>query len=178
MQEYNSISAWWHNLHTHAGKASNQGELSDDPLKELILTVLPESALTNSVLRYTYMPCTLLLQLYRSFSAHRPNWIKIYGEEYHRSSFVHYGWQKIDDLPQFAKILDILVVVGAPLLYVKLYETEGINNHLLAHSIISTHKTAVIHLVNRANNEIYHAHTYIHDRRLYIAMRAHVTQTM
>ena len=84
------------------------------------------------------------------------------------------GWQEIDDLPQFAKITDILVVHGAPVLYVKIYETAGINNHLLAYSIVATHKTTLVHLPDLLNNEIYHAHTYILDHRLYIAMRAHV----
>lgn len=105
----------------------------------------------------------------------RPNWIKIYGNEYHKSSYVHCGFQN-NDLPEFAKIIDILVVHGAPLLYLKLYETEGINNHLMAYSIICTHKTTLVHLPTLQNREIYDAHTYITDKRLYIAMRAYVLQ--
>ena len=82
-----------------------------------------------------------------------------------------------NDLPQFAKVVEILVIVGVPMLYVKLYETEGINEHISAYSIVPTHKTVVILLCNLDNHEVYHAHTYVGDRRLYITMRAHVPKT-
>lgn len=154
------------------GKTSDICLLGDDPLKEPILRVLPETAMTNSVsrwvCRFSYVMVDHLASLYR------PSWIKIYGQEFHRASFIHSGWQVDDDLPEFSKIVDILVILGAAMLYVKLYETEGINNHLSAYSIISTHKTTIIHIPNLDNREVYHAHTYTADRRLYIAMRAHV----
>jgi len=102
----------------------------------------------------------------------RPNWIKIYGEEYHRSEFVQYGWQP-DDLPKFGQITDILVVVGSPLLVMEKYVTEGINSHLLSYLIVRSRQSFVLKLSTLLNPHVLCGHNYIGDGLLYIAMRSH-----
>ena len=39
----------------------------------------------------------------------RPNWIDAYGDRYYRKEYIQIGFQE-NDLPQFGKILDIIVV--------------------------------------------------------------------
>ena len=76
-----------------------------------------------------------------------------------RSSFVHCGycgWQTTDDLPVFAKICDILVIVNCSLLYVEVFDTEGINNHLSAYALVRTLRKKVIHLPTCANKQVYY----------------------
>ena len=50
----------------------------------------------------------------------------IYGQEYHVPCCIQVGWQP-DDLPVFASVRAVIVVVGAVLLQVDMYFTEGIN---------------------------------------------------
>ena len=106
----------------------------------------------------------------------RPNWIKTRGEEYHRSDFVLIDWQP-DDLPQFAKIKDVLVITDCPILVVEKYTTLGINNHLLCHLIERTHATVVVCVSNLVDTHPFTVHTFIGDRGLYIAMRSLVLKT-
>ena len=60
----------------------------------------------------------------------RPNWIKIYGEEYHSEEFVMTGFQE-DDLHHLEglRIFKVLLILSGttPLLAVQLYRTNGIN---------------------------------------------------
>ena len=89
------------------------------------------------------------------------------------SDFLQYGWQE-NDLPWFVKIKDIMVVGDCPLIAVGSYRTEGINNHLLAYLISSTHEKFIVNPSQLQNTQPLYAHTYIGDGGLYIAMRAHV----
>ncbi len=111
-----------------------------------------------------------------NMTMNRPSWIKIYGEEFHRSDFVHIGWQA-DDLPEFAKINDILAVGGFPLIAVEKYKSEGICNHLFAYLIHRAHSKTVIYLPNLLNKQIYSAHAFLGDGGLYVVMRSHVENT-
>ena len=72
-----------------------------------------------------------------NLSHFRPNWIGAFGEKYYRKDFLHIGFQD-DDLPLFAKIVDILVIASITLFYVELYQTIGINGHLSAYAIVCT----------------------------------------
>ena len=62
--------------------------------------------------------------MYHLWIDYRPNWINIYGQEYHRSAFIQCGWQAQD---------------------------EGINEHLAAYSIIHAHSRSIIHLPSLAS---------------------------
>lgn len=105
----------------------------------------------------------------------RPNWIKLYGHEYHDSCFLHVGFQTDDDLPQFGKIIDILLIMGAsPLVYVHFYHTEGINSHIQSFQIVSTQEKKLFILRELKNKVVYYPHTYIGDRNMYITMRSYV----
>lgn len=83
------------------------------------------------------------------------------------------GWQQ-DDLPQFAKIKDILVMVETPVLVVEKFITHGINNHLLCYLIEHTYQTFAVCVSQLIDTHPFTAHTYIGDRGLYIAMRSYV----
>ena len=52
----------------------------------------------------------------------RPNWIKIYGEKYHREEFVVTGFQE-DDLHHLERLRILLLILSGttPLLAVQLY---------------------------------------------------------
>ena len=102
----------------------------------------------------------------------RPNWIKLYGQEYHLSKFVHTGFQ-LDDLPSFGQIKNILIV-ATPLLYVKMYTTFGINNHLACFAIQCAYTYSLIPISKLASMESYGAHHSIGDDNIYIVMRSHV----
>ena len=106
----------------------------------------------------------------------KPNWIKIGGEQYCHSDFVLVDWQR-DDLPQFAKIKDILVMVKTPVLLVERFTTLGINNHLLCHLIERTHQTFALCVSKLVDTHPFTAHTFIGDRGLYIAMRSFVVKS-
>ena len=89
------------------------------------------------------------------------------------ADFVLCGNQ-IDDLPEFGKIKDILLVGSVPMLYVEKYLTEGINNHLMCHTIVRSHKFEVKPISSLVDYTPYSAHTYIGDGQLHIAMRTDV----
>ena len=46
----------------------------------------------------------------------------MHGQQYHHSEFVLCGHQQ-DDLPQFGRICDIVVIIGTPLLSLRMYRT-------------------------------------------------------
>ena len=102
-----------------------------------------------------------------------PNWIKIYGQEYHRSEYVVCGHQ-YDDLPKFGRIEDILVIIGTPLLSLGLYTILGIN-HPPCYAISNAHRPLLISLSDLAHPEPL---CNIGDSNLYIAMRSHVTSSI
>ena len=100
----------------------------------------------------------------------------IYGQEYHRLQFVTVGFQD-DDLPLFGQITDILVLVGTPLVSVKLYTTLGINNHLSCFAIACTYQYSIFPVSKLVSLEPLTAHKSIGDENIYIAMRLHVINT-
>lgn len=104
----------------------------------------------------------------------RPNWIKLYGEENHRSDFVHLGWQQ-NDLPEFGKLLDIIIIVirEFPFFLVEKYETVDINSHILGYLIWHSYFTSVP--VSMLPYKTITAHSYIADRRLYIVPKSQFT---
>lgn len=106
----------------------------------------------------------------------RPSWIKTHGEQYYRNDFVLVGWQE-DDLPQFAKIKDILVLVETPVLVLERYTTLGINNHILCYLIECTFQTFALCISGLVDTHSFTAHTYIGDRGLYIAMHSYVVKS-
>lgn len=79
-----------------------------------------------------------------------------------------------DDLPEFGRIKDIVVICGCSMFYVEKYSTVGINNHLMCHAIVRTHTFVVVPVSNLADSYPYSAHTSINDGHLYIAMRSEV----
>ena len=106
---------------------------------------------------------------------YRPNWIKIYGEQYHRGEFVHMGWQQ-NDLPEFGKLLDIIIAGGFPFFQVEKYETVGINSHILGYLIRHSYTTTCVHASMLPYKNTFTAHSYIADRRLYIVLKSHLEQ--
>jgi len=53
----------------------------------------------------------------------------MYGE-YHRGDFIHLKWQH-NDLVEFGKILDIIVIAGFPFVFVEKYKSLRINQNIL-----------------------------------------------
>lgn len=106
---------------------------------------------------------------------YRVKWIKLYGEEYHLSNFVLLGKQ-VNDLPLWGSIQEILTIDPGnyPMLYVEMYETIGINNHLMCFAITRKHAYEVILMSNLVDKYPYTAHNYVGDGHLYIAMRSDV----
>ena len=109
------------------------------------------------------MPASLL---------YRVNWIKIYGQEYHPSDFVLCGWQT-DDLPVFAKINAIIILVGTPLFVVEIFKTTGVNNHLLSYAIEDSYIQSVLLVSKLVYKQSLSPHQSIGDSNTYIALRSH-----
>ena len=82
-----------------------------------------------------------------------------------------------NDLPAFAQINDIIVLVGTPLLSVKVYTTIGINNHLSCFAIECAYQYSLIPVSKLVSSEPLAAHNSIADENIYIAMRSHVENT-
>ena len=81
--------------------------------------------------------------------------------------------KQINDLPQFGKINEILVVAlvgNIPMVYLEMYLTRGVNNHLMCHQIARSHKFKMLPISNLIDYHPYSSHTYIDDGQLYIAM--------
>ena len=83
------------------------------------------------------------------------------------------GWQP-DDLPVFAKVISIIVLVGVALLEVELFFTEGINTHLASYLIIPTCEKKLLNLSALDNKEVLYSHTFLGDRKMYMCMRSHI----
>ena len=84
----------------------------------------------------------------------RPNWIKIYGEEYHREEFVMTGFQE-DDLHHLERLRILLLEQLHALLAVQLYRTNGINSHIAAYQVVATNNKTVILLSSLKNKQLY-----------------------
>ena len=83
------------------------------------------------------------------------------------------GWQP-DDLPVFASVTSVIVIVGIVLLEIEVYFTEGINCHLSSYLLRPIHQNKVILLSSLDNKDVYYAHKFLGDKELYITMRSHV----
>jgi hypothetical protein len=78
-------------------------------------------------------------------------------------------------LPQFCEVTDILVIMATcPLVYVQLYNTEGINEHIQSYQIVSTQRTKLFLLRELSNKVIYYPHVFFGDGHMYITMRSYV----
>ena len=102
----------------------------------------------------------------------RPNWIKIYGEEFHLSCFIHCGWD--DDLPSFGRIVDIVIAADLPFLKVEVYHTVRVDSHLCSYLISRTFEKRVIYLPSLQSPFPLYAHTFLGDRKLYVALKSHI----
>ena len=103
---------------------------------------------------------------------YRANWVKIYGYQYYPGDFVLCGWQS-DDLPIFAKVDSILVIVGVPLLLVEVFHTVGFNNHILSYSITDSYTSSVISISKLDSKQPLSTHKSIGDANIYIILRYH-----
>ena len=108
--------------------------------------------------------------------SHSPNWIKIYGETYHRSEFVICGFQE-DDLPIFGRIDAIMVITGTPIFSLRIFRTLGLSNHLLCYAIERLHKTSLVLLSQLMHKEPLTPHQRTGDDNVYITLRFHVINT-
>ncbi len=105
----------------------------------------------------------------------RPNWMKIYGQEYHRLCYLQVGWQD-NDLPLFGKVLDVVVISRTPLVSVQVHCTEGINLHIQTYQIVPIGETKLLLLSRLHNKVVYYAHIFSGNRKLYITMRSMVSR--
>jgi len=101
-----------------------------------------------------------------------PNWIKIHGEEYHFGDYILIGRQP-DDLPVFAKITDLMVIVDYPVSEVNICRTVGLVNHLMSYMIVPSLQLHCVSLINLVECHPYSAHTF-DDGGLYITLRSRV----
>ena len=111
------------------------------------------------------------------FYIYSPNWIKVYGEEYHYGDYIIIGKQEDDDLPVFSKILDIITIVDYPVVEVTVFRTVGLQNHLLSYQIENTLSSCCISLRKLAEHRPYMAHTF-DDGNLYITVKSHVEKNL
>ncbi len=107
---------------------------------------------------------------------YRHKWIRIYGQEYHHSCMVQIGWQE-DDLPIFAKVTKICVVVGTALCEVEKYFTEGINSHLSSYLIVPTSEKRLITISTLHNKDVFYAHIFLGDKKLYVSVQSHIERS-
>lgn len=150
-------------------------------MKDEILSCLPDTGLETTLARYVCMSksisCTCMQSVvFSQYISHRPKWIKIYGQEYHVPCCVQTGWQP-DDLPVFGSVKAVIVIVGAVLLQVNIFLTEGINSHLSSYNITPMQETKVILLSSLENKEVYYTHRFLGDKQLYITVRSHIERT-
>lgn len=87
------------------------------------------------------------------------------------------GRQVIDDLPVFAKITDIFLIVDYPVLEVTMCRTIGLSNHLMSYRIESSFISCCVPLSKLPEKHPYTAHTF-DDGQLYITLRSHVEITL
>ena len=66
------------------------------------------------------------------------------------------------------------MLVGAALLQVDIFFTEGINSHLCSYLVTPTHQNTVVLLSSLENKDVYYVHTFLGDNQLYITVRSHV----
>ena len=85
------------------------------------------------------------------------------------------GWQQ-NDLPEFGKLIDVIIAGGFPFFHVEKYETMGINSHILGYLIHHSYTTTCVPVSMLPYKATFTAHTCIADRRLYIVLKSHLEQ--
>ena len=79
---------------------------------------------------------------------HRSDWIEWRGNKYYLGDYVLCGFQD-DDLPQFSKVHDILVVESEAFLCTTLYFTRGIDRHYHGYVIVPTLEKRIIYVSDK-----------------------------
>ena len=97
-----------------------------------------------------------------------PNWIKSCGEEYHCGDCILIG-KKCDDLPVFAKIVDLLVIIDCAVAEVNVCRTVGLANHLMSYLVENSLCLCCISLLSLPESHPYTVHTF-DDGNLYITL--------
>lgn len=103
----------------------------------------------------------------------RPKWIKCDGEVYRQSSFLLIQWQD-DDLPQFAKIEDILIVLNFPFFIVCTFITQRICHHYHSYAVKKGRQMLVVTLAEIGDSHPVYCHHVHGDSTLYVTMRSYV----
>ena len=92
---------------------------------------------------------------------------------YHPSDFILCG-KSCNDLPEFSRIKEIIVICGCAMFYVENFLTTGLCNHLLCYAISRTYTLRIIAASKILDSFPYTAHTFLGDRQMFIAMQSHV----
>ena len=100
------------------------------------------------------------------------SWIKTHGEEYHQGDYILIGKQ-VDDLPVFAKITDLIVIVDYPVAEVNVCRTVGLVNHLMSYLLVLSLDFCCVSLLSLVESRPYTAHTF-DDGNLYVTLRSNV----
>lgn len=114
----------------------------------------------------------MILLLCFLISLYSPSWIKTHGEEYHPGDYILIGKQ-VDDLPVFAKITDLIVIVDYPVAEVNVCRTVGLVNHLMSYMIVLSLHFCCVSLLSLAESHPYTAHT-LDNGNLYVTLRSNV----
>jgi hypothetical protein len=104
-----------------------------------------------------------------TFTVHRPNWIKVCGNTYRLSEFLVVGWQD-NDLPEFGKIEQLMMVSHVPIAALTLYDTQGIDRHYHSYAVSSTSQVKIIGIEQFEGYPPVIGH-YINSQSQYIVVR-------
>lgn len=80
--------------------------------------------------------------------------------------------KQIDDLPVFAKISDIMIIVGYVVVSVDMFRTNGLCYHLMSYCIQRKVQSQCLALSKLSDLHPYQSHTFA-DGKLYIILRSH-----
>lgn len=164
MPALNNVIKIINNYYLFVGKTTT---LADDDLCLDITAVVPNTDSSSHVSRQVKQFLCMFTLI------HRPRWITKYGQQYSSSLFLQYGWQD-NDLPLFVKIFSIIVISEVILFNVEVYETQGINDHILGFLIKRTFHMKLINLMDCFSFETFCSHNYNGDNQLYICMHSHI----
>ena len=81
--------------------------------------------------------------------------------------------KQFNDLPVFSKIVDLYSISSYPVVYVHLYRTFGLSNHLMSYQLEATLRCCCIALSRLPDHHPYTAHTYANGK-LYITVRLYI----
>ena len=99
----------------------------------------------------------------------------MHGEEYHRGDFIHLKWQH-NDLVEFGKVLDIIIIAGFPFASVEKYKSLRINKNILWYLIEHSYANCYVYLSSLPYKSTVDAHSYIGDGGLYVVLKSHLEQ--